>query len=127
DLDSGGRLQRVAITAQALIHITVARDRENRHVALPIKFFGYTLAAVQSSLVLVRANEEQAFAGWRVGIDSDYGNASRNSMVDIILHQSRVDYRDQNSCGFLLNRFLQSLLLGLGVVTVRAIEFGAHL
>src|SRR5256885_12551970 len=33
DLDSGGRLQRVAITAQALIHITVARDRENRHVA----------------------------------------------------------------------------------------------
>src|SRR5207237_5342475 len=102
DLDSGSCLQRFAIAAQPLTHIAVARDGEHRHVALSVEFFCQALTADQPGLVIVRADEEKALSGWRIGVDRDYGDARGNGTINVIFHQGRIDYGDQNSGGLFL-------------------------
>jgi len=71
--------------------------------------------------------KKEPLAGGRVGIHRDHRNPGFDRMVDLVFQQPGVGDGDQYPGGFALHRFMERLLLGLGIVRVRTREFGAHL
>ena len=61
------------------------------------------------------------------GIHSHDRNTGADSAVNVIFHQLWIGHRNQNAGCLLLHGLLKRLLLGLGVIAIRARELSTHL
>ncbi len=127
DFDLCILFQAVAISAQTLFHIGLARHCKYHYVALVLQFLDKALSSHQSCLVVVGSDEEQPLTQGRIGIHRNDRDSSADGAVNVILHQLGISHRNQDAGRLLLYGLLKRLLLGFGIIAVRTRELGPHL
>ena len=109
------------------MQVGLFRHGEDHDIAFAVQLPREPLAAGDTRLIIVRANEKQPLTAGRVGVHGDDRYTGGNRFIDIALHQLWIGTRHQNPRRFLGDDLFKSLLLRLRIETVRAHELRAHL
>ena len=125
-LIAGMQRKDILVALQALIEVGLSGHAEEDHVALSAELVDHALAAEVSGFKIVGADEEEAVAVRRVGVDGDDRDIRIDSGVDFRLHECSIRDGNEDAIRVSGDGVVQILQLGLCVVVIRAVDLRSH-